>query len=177
MTSKVNLDITIYESSTVCIFISIRSFTPFIILLFRLEKRHEFIFRILYCNSKQLFCFPEMLKHSRGRYTEDQVARCAQMGGAFGQQIDRLFTLAGLGQFDTREVRARPNWYHEDIRTFCDEYQESALLDYLPGRQPEGFETFTFNRHIKQPWKMGQKLKTLSQKMDTRKEIRRRPIE
>ena len=61
-----------------------------------------------------------MLKHSRGRYTDEQVARCSQMGGAFGREIDRLFTLAGLGQFDSRDLHKRPNWYEEDIRVFTD---------------------------------------------------------
>ena len=37
-----------------------------------------------------------MLKHFRGRDTDAQLLRCATMGGAFGKDIDRLFTEVGL---------------------------------------------------------------------------------
>ena len=116
----------------------------------------------------------EMLKHSRGRYTDEQVSRCAQMGGAYGRHIDKLFTLAGLGQFDSRDMKKQPNWYKEDIRVFTEEYQEHALLDYLPGRQPDGFRDFVFDRSIRMPRKLGEKLISLSLDMDTNEMLRRR---
>ena len=118
-----------------------------------------------------------MLKHSRGHYTDQQVARCAQMGGAFGRQVDRLFTLAGLGQYDSRDVYKRPNWYKEDIRAFTEEYQEYALTDYLPGRQPAGFKDFVFDISIKSPRQLAQKVLQFSTDMDTRQALRRRQRE
>ena len=79
------------------------------------------------------------------------------MGGAFGREIDRLFTLAGLGQFDSRDLHTRPNWYEEDISVFTEEYKEYALLEYLPGRQPDGFRDYVFEPSVSSPKKLGQK--------------------
>lgn len=112
-----------------------------------------------------------MLKHSRGRYTDQQVERCAKMGGAFGRQIDRLFTHSGLGFFDPQAFNARPNRYRDDIAIFTQEYQQDALFDYIPGRNHQGFNNFSCYYHIRKPWQFGQKLQKLSSKMDRWKQV------
>ena len=46
--------------------------------------------------------FPKaMLKSSGGQYTDTQIDRCAEMSGAFGKEMGRILTSAGVAQAGT----------------------------------------------------------------------------
>ena len=113
-----------------------------------------------------LLILSEMLKRSRGRYTPKQVERCAQLGGAFGKEIDRLFTNSGIGDFMTRDTKVHKIPYEEDVQHFVREFQDDALLDYLPGREHKGFENFLYSTKILSPQTLGRKLHALSKTLD-----------
>ncbi|XP_066264517.1 uncharacterized protein [Branchiostoma lanceolatum] len=116
--------------------------------------------------------FKEMLKHARGRYTDTQVARCAEMGGPFGQELDRIFTRAGLGSFITHTVTtSHDGRFQADIATFVEDFKEDGLFEYLPGRHHTGFEDFKYGTRLKHPQKMGSKMRQLAMEMDLWNEI------
>ena len=114
-----------------------------------------------------------MLKRSRGNYTEKQIARCAQLSGTFGREMDRLFTEAGLGHFVTPNVHARShNRYAEDIATFVAEFQKDGLLEYIPGRHHKGFKNFEHKQTIRDPQRLAHHLMRLAENMDDRRDLR-----
>ena len=49
-----------------------------------------------------------MLKKSGGRYTATQVARCAQMSGAFGKEMQRILCASGIGQTTYKQNIRKP---------------------------------------------------------------------
>lgn len=113
-----------------------------------------------------------MMKHSRGKYTNKQVDRCAQMGGAFGKKVDEIFTASGLGSFETFSKMKRPS-HSQDILLFTKEYLPDALFDYIPIRHHTGFQHFCLKSVscIKKPGDMGKKLEDLSRQVDLWREI------
>ncbi|XP_035687479.1 uncharacterized protein LOC118423433 [Branchiostoma floridae] len=111
--------------------------------------------------------FKDMLKHSRGQYTDTQVQRCAEMSGPFGRELDRVFTAAGLGSYITHaSTFSHDGRYQADIDRFVSDFKGDGLFAYLPGRQHTGFEDYTYNSRIRQPEKMGGKLRQLAKEMD-----------
>ena len=78
-----------------------------------------------------------------GRYTAEQVARCAEMSGPFGKAFEQLFLSSGIGQFASSHSNNSP-CIKSDIVTFVEEYREDALFSFIPGRHHKGYDTFTY---------------------------------
>ena len=89
-----------------------------------------------------------MMKRSRGRYTEKEVQRCAEMGGAFGKDLDRLLTSAGVVTFDDSFSRSdsQKRRQIEDIKEFVRDYRSDNLFGNVPGRFHEGLSNFKYER-------------------------------
>ena len=118
-----------------------------------------------------------MLKRSRGRYTDEQVIRCAKMSGAFGKQIDRLFTSTGLADVATPgRHTGRSEKYKQDIAKFVQEYKQDALHDYLPVREHQGFKSFQATYRVRNARAMGRKLYEDSKRLDLWKRIQDREM-
>ncbi|XP_071483013.1 uncharacterized protein [Diadema antillarum] len=112
-----------------------------------------------------------MVKSSGGSTTPQQLSRCAQMSGPFGKDLDALFTGAGIVDMEDSTRGKRTDLYDADIRRFTEEYQADALLDYIPGREHSGFGAFEGRCMMQNPKKLGEKLQSLSVKLDMWKNI------
>lgn len=110
--------------------------------------------------------FSEMLKSSRGVYTDKQVSRASKMCGAFGKEVQRLFH-ASLGDgLEYQTTRKQPARYGKDILALVNDLQKEALFDYLPPREHSGFQQFVHTNKIKSPLKMGRRIHELNVDMD-----------
>ena len=107
-----------------------------------------------------------MIKAAKGNTTPKHVLRCGQMSGAYGKQIDELFTTSGLGDMLPSNRKARQHEYASDIRSFVKEFYSDALCDYVPGRQHGAFPEFENSTALPRPEVLGRKLRALSEKMD-----------
>ena len=107
-----------------------------------------------------------MVKHCRGRYSDNEIMRCAQMSGSFGKHVDNIFAEAGLlkESASTRCHRHRP--YHMDIAKFVDEYRQHGLGDYCPPRHHRGFSGYEYMSGLKNPRAMALKMSKLSEDLD-----------
>lgn len=113
------------------------------------------------------FLVSEMLKRSRGRYTDEQVMRCAKMSGAFGKEVDRLFSTAGLVEaVGTAHKTERSRKYISDISKFVKEYRKDALHDYLGGRCHQKFSNFKISNNIVNPRAMARQIVNLCKERD-----------
>ena len=119
------------------------------------------------------FSLSEMLKRPRGNYTDEQVARCAELSGSFGKEVDRLFSEAGLGNFCSPDhASSHSKRYREDVATFVKEFHRDGLFEYLPGRYHKGFKKFKYSRQIREPQTMAHLMMRLAEDMDDRLELR-----
>ncbi|XP_030852129.1 uncharacterized protein LOC100893251 [Strongylocentrotus purpuratus] len=110
--------------------------------------------------------YKEMLLTSRGRFTEEQVKRCAEMSGPFGSSLDAMLTNANVVDMGAKYQKQRRNVYEDDIVRFVEEYEQDALFDYLPGREHSAFQGFVHDGKVHDPKKLGKKLKQLSNNLD-----------
>ena len=111
-----------------------------------------------------------MLKSSGGNMTPKQVLCCAQLSGAFGRQLDKVFTKSGLGEMDTRDCRQRMiriPAYKADLGRFVKEFAADDLCGYKPGRRNKVFRGFSKDRKFsRSAVKLGSHLKHLSKTLD-----------
>ena len=108
------------------------------------------------------------MKRSRGRYTEKEVQRCAEMGGSFGKDIDKILNHAGVLSF-TESSSSRAGFkkrQQEDIMAFVNQFNADKLFSFVPNRSHVGLEAFQYINKIKQPLKLGKKLRVLSEVLD-----------
>ena len=118
-----------------------------------------------------------MLKRSRGRYTDEQVLRCAKMSGAFGKQIGRLFSATGLADVDLiGRHKPRSGRYQDDIANIVKEYRQDALHDYAPPRKHQSFKYFHTSSKVLNQRALGRKLNEECKKIDLWKRIRDREM-
>ena len=82
-----------------------------------------------------------MLRNGNGRYTPEHVSRCADVSGAFGGQLDKLFTIAGKWNYThthiyiyiyilTRKVLyyiANPQW-HDAVSSILSHHDVADAL-------------------------------------------------
>ena len=108
----------------------------------------------------------EMLKHSGGNYTPQQVDRCAQMSGAFGKTLDKLVTISGLGEMARHYDGQVRRHYMDDIPRFLQEYTPYGLCSYVTNRFHDGFAGFRHSKTIREPASLGFKLNVLSSRLD-----------
>ena len=113
-----------------------------------------------------------MAKHCRGRYTDKEIQRCAQMSGAYGKSVDSIFAEAGLLDKEADSVSHKPH-FKKDIAKFVSEYQQDALVDYLPttDRIHRGFKNYERTVGLPRPRDMALKILQLSQDLDLWREL------
>ena len=106
-----------------------------------------------------------MMKRGRGNYTTSQIYRCSHLGGDYRKEIDRVFLQAwGLGQEHYR--KKKPPNYNQDLQRFVREFQEDALFHYIPPRSHSAFENFVCTTSVREPRKLGKRLRALSEELD-----------
>ena len=118
----------------------------------------------------------EMLKHSRGNYTPNQLQRCSRMGGAFGKEMQRVFQEAMCLGDTFLAKRSHTARYYNDLKTFVNEFASEALVDYVPPRSHRAFPNFVLDTGIKSPRKLGRHIRALNDDLDFwRERQQRRP--
>ncbi|XP_070542604.1 uncharacterized protein [Ptychodera flava] len=110
--------------------------------------------------------FKGTLKHSRGRYTDQQVARMSQMAGSFGKIIEQLYQTNLTESHVGRSKGGQPN-YKCDVAKFVSEYKDDQLFDIHNGRQHSAFPGYHFNTSIDNPSKLMERLKLYAKKLDS----------
>ena len=72
--------------------------------------------------------FKEMLKRSRGTYTNAQVQRCCQLCGAFGRYLDDIF-MTSVTATDQRPKKPchQSTKYDTDVQQFLEGYKDECL--------------------------------------------------
>ena len=106
-----------------------------------------------------------MVRRSRGKYTETQLQRCSKMGGAFGQEVDRLL-LRGVGMDYCGQAAHGKTHQSQDVPLFVRDMQPEALFDYIPPRTVKGFDSIPSHSVLTNPHLLGQKLHALCREMD-----------
>ena len=110
----------------------------------------------------------EMMKRARGKSTDQEVERCAKIGGTFGKDLDKLVTNAGKVSFEETwsSRHSHKKRQVQDIKAFVKEYRSDNLFAAVPGRYHAGLKKFRYENTIEEPIKFGRKLRKLSQDMD-----------
>ena len=76
-----------------------------------------------------------MIKHSKGRYTDTQIDRCAKLSGPFGDRMKALFNQA-IGREEGRNgAECFHEMYDTEIKEFVAEFYEDKLVKYVKGRK------------------------------------------
>lgn len=90
------------------------------------------------------------------------------MGGAFGKDLDNVLTSVGVVSFgDTWSRRSNvKKRQREDVGRFAKEYRSDRLFTCVPGRYHRGLNNLKYNTNIRNPKKMGKKMRQLAQDMD-----------
>ena len=97
------------------------------------------------------------------------------MSGAFGKEMAKVMTSAQLGHYSTTtRASAMSANVVKDVSTFVEEFADDGLFEHRPGRSHHGFEAFTYIQGIKNPIKMGEKMKFFCADIDNWDEIQRR---
>ena len=117
----------------------------------------------------------EMIKRSRGRYTDKQIKRCSQLGGAFGKEVDKIFQKSITEQQATGVGPKQANkTSNEDLEEFFDLYGPEGLFRYQPDRNPRHLPQTTPIGELKHPFLLGQFLLKASTNMEAWQTIRDR---
>lgn len=116
----------------------------------------------------------EMMKRSRGQYTDKQVMRCSQLGGEFGREFHRLVS-ENMGMGHEGIGKKSSNIYQKDVVACVKELQPDALFDYCPPREHKAFPGFVRSSQIKDPQKLGRHLNRLSEDLDFWREESQEP--
>ena len=83
------------------------------------------------------------------------------MGGAFGKDLDKILTSAGVVSF-------KESWSSRDShkRRQVEDIKSDDLFANVPGRFHEGLEHFRYNCKVNKPMNMGRKMRRLAEDMD-----------
>lgn len=100
-----------------------------------------------------LIVITELLKHSRGRYTQEQVSRVSRMAGPFARQLDTIYENQVSETYVQDTHKERSVHYRRNIPEFINEYQDAGLFDCVPGRQHAHFPKYRLDRGIPNPAK------------------------
>ena len=100
-----------------------------------------------------------------GSYTDEHVARCSQLGGSFGRDLEQML-LQNVGSDRQGFIPDCNHVSNSDVRVFLNEYQTDRLWDYLPGRVHEGFADIKHEWKIRNPAAFAKKMSALSEKLD-----------
>ena len=87
--------------------------------------------------------------------------------GSLGKSLDGIFTQLVTEADPTVEFTKHVN-YADDVKRFCDEYQEDRLWDQIPGRAHNSFQEFKLKyTSVPRPAELKQRLIKYSKKLDT----------
>ena len=125
------------------------------------------------CKFPGCFLFVEILKHSRGRYTDDQVQRAGKMAGPLTRELDKVFA-HNIGECHTQTSSRKDPDYTQDIQKFIATYRKKKLFDYIPGREHSAFPKFKFQPTIDNPKKLKAKIKEIMKNMDSARNVQLR---
>ena len=90
----------------------------------------------------------EMLKRSRGIYTERQVQRCAEMSGAYGKDVSRILAATTQHHENRPGQTKKATVLAGDVLKFTKIYGGDGLLSYVPGRSHRGMDEVEQGRGI-----------------------------
>ena len=121
----------------------------------------------------ECFIVPEMLKRSKANITPLHASRCAEMGGAFGKELDRLFQLSGHLDFLLPYSRSHKADHTDDVKQFVTSLLPRNLFGYEPGRVHRGLADLDVPRltSLREPTKLGKKLRQLTDDLDSWRDI------
>ena len=89
------------------------------------------------------------------------------MGGAFARELDQVMS---AGVFSLRESWESKNGYkrrqREDVRRFVSEFAKDQLFSFIPGRCHRGLENIEHTPTVRDPIKMGKKIRKLAWEID-----------
>ena len=116
------------------------------------------------------FVFPEKLKRSRGIYTDDQVARCCQLGGQFGRNLEAVL-LQNISGGHLSSCTASHHINRSDVQVFVEKYRNHGLWENIPGRAHPGFEKMKHDSKVKDCGRLAKRLNHLSYRIDVWKKF------
>jgi hypothetical protein len=107
----------------------------------------------------------EMLKNSKGNYTDEHVQRCSQVCGDMSSKIDRIchYDIGGIYQIAKKDEKHTNT---ELVQKFVKVYSRDKLFDLIPGRQHDAFAKFKYCVGIPRPAHFKARLLKYSRKMD-----------
>ena len=109
--------------------------------------------------------FKENLKHSRGRYTESQIDRCALLVGPLGKAIDQV-CLSQVADTHISGSGKRKLKHRTDIPKLVNGLNNDRLFDFIPGRCHATFPLFSYQPRIASPAKFKATMKKYSASLD-----------
>ena len=107
----------------------------------------------------------EKLRQARGVYSDDHVARCSQLGGQFGKNLEALF-YDHVGTEQNKYTKDCSHVSASDVNFFLTNYVNEELWEHIPGRQHHGFERVRHEWKIRNCDKLAKKLAYLSNRLD-----------
>lgn len=112
-----------------------------------------------------LYVFTEKLKQSGGVYSDEQVARCSELGGQFAKTLESLFCT----RVGTEKCQYFCNHKHverRDVEVFVNTYKCDNLWGNIPKRSHAGFEKVKHEWRIRDCKRFATKLSNLSARLD-----------
>ncbi|XP_072171792.1 uncharacterized protein [Diadema setosum] len=108
------------------------------------------------------------VKSYYGKVTDKHAEQLAKVSGPCGHVLGEMFSGDGPASILKTPCRKRAEiLYKKDVESFVHGNQGSALFSYLPCREHRGFEEFDGREVLRDPQKLGHKLKALSRRLDT----------
>ncbi|XP_006824574.1 uncharacterized protein LOC102801699 [Saccoglossus kowalevskii] len=114
--------------------------------------------------------FKKNLKNSHGQYTDLQIARCSQIVGNVGKDLDKIFAADIIDKFANTSKTSKGS-YKKDIDKFVKEYKADHLFDKVGQRYHTGFKGLRHEILIKKPTKLKARLQKYSHILDTHRRI------
>ena len=78
------------------------------------------------------------MKRSQGNYTDDQTARCCELGGDFSKNLDTLFSTNIAASHEPFSGKDQVSTL--DVQAMVEEHIEEELFSCKPGRNIRGLE-------------------------------------
>ena len=119
--------------------------------------------------------FKENLKHSRGRFTDDQVTRCSRIAGPLSEKLDDI-CLTNVGGTYKPKSKPKSGKHRTDVPSVVQEYKDDELFHYKPGRGFPSFKNFSHHPRIASPEKLKARLEKYNAWLDGERSIRGKDV-
>ena len=127
-----------------------------------------FVFIELLYNA--IFYLIEVVKHSRRRYTIEEIERAGRIVGALGRQIDSIFQCK-VSETHLQKSSSKDGDYSNDLKKFVRDMSQEDLFSFHPGREHGAFKRFTYDNEVRDLAKFKKRLLKYSSKLDRSREI------